>query len=51
MKDSFAPASRVIMVTAALVIIIAGMKLAAPLLVPFLLSIFIAVISFPLLSW
>jgi predicted PurR-regulated permease PerM len=50
MKDSFAPASRVIMVTAALVIIIAGMKLSAPLLVPFLLSIFIAVISFPLMS-
>jgi predicted PurR-regulated permease PerM len=50
MKDSFAPASRAIMVTAALVIIIAGMKLAAPLLVPFLLSIFIAVISFPLMS-
>jgi len=50
MKDSFAPASRAIMVTAALVIIIAGMKLAAPLLVPFFLSIFIAVISFPLMS-
>ena len=50
MKDSFAPASRAIMVTAALVIIIAGMKLSAPLLVPFLLSIFIAVISFPLMS-
>ena len=50
MNDSFAPASRAILVTAALVIIIAGMKIAAPLLVPFLLSIFIAVISFPLMS-
>ena len=50
MNDSFAPASRAILVTASLVIIIAGMKIAAPLLVPFLLSIFIAVISFPLMS-
>ena len=38
------------MVSAALVIVIAGMKYAAPLLVPFLLSAFIAVISFPLMS-
>jgi len=50
MKDSFAPASRAIIITAALVIIVAGMKQAAPLLVPFLLAIFIAVISFPLMS-
>ncbi|MBT8118450.1 MAG: AI-2E family transporter [Gammaproteobacteria bacterium] len=50
MTDTFAPASRAIIITAALVIIIAGMKQAAPLLVPFLLSIFIAVISFPLMS-
>ncbi len=38
------------MVSAALVIVIAGLKYAAPLLVPFLLSVFIAVISFPLMS-
>jgi len=50
-KDSFAPTSRAIIVSAALVILIAGMKQAAPLLVPFLLAIFIAVISFPLMSW
>ena len=50
MTDSFAPASRAIIITAALIIIIAGMKQAASLLVPFLLSIFIAVISFPLMS-
>ena len=50
MTQSFSPASRSIMVTAALVIVIAGMKYAAPLLVPFLLSVFIAVISFPLMS-
>ncbi len=50
MTQSFSPTSRAIMVTAALVIVIAGMKYAAPLLVPFLLSAFIAVISFPLMS-
>lgn len=50
MKSTFAPASRAIIICAALVIIIAGMKQAAALLVPFLLSIFIAVISFPLMS-
>ncbi len=50
MTQSFSPASRAIMVSAALVIVIAGMKYAAPLLVPFLLSVFIAVISFPLMS-
>ena len=50
MTQSFSPASRTIMVSAALVIVIAGMKYAAPLLVPFLLSAFIAVISFPLMS-
>ncbi len=50
MEPTFSPASRTIMVMAALVIVIAGMKLAAPLLVPFLLSIFIAVICFPLMS-
>lgn len=50
MTETFSPASRAIIVIAALVIIIAGMKQAAALLVPFLLSIFIAVISFPLMS-
>ena len=50
MTDSFTQASRAIIITAALIIIIAGMKQAASLLVPFLLSIFIAVISFPLMS-
>ena len=50
MTQSFSPASRAIMVSAALVIVIAGMKYAASLLVPFLLSAFLAIISFPLMS-
>jgi predicted PurR-regulated permease PerM len=37
------------MVSAALVIVIAGLKQAAPLIVPFLLAVFIAIISFPLM--
>ncbi len=48
--NSFSPASRAIMVSASIVVVIAGMKYAAPLLVPFLLAVFIAVISFPLMS-
>ncbi|MFV2005173.1 MAG: AI-2E family transporter [Gammaproteobacteria bacterium] len=50
MTNSFSPVSRALIVSAALVVIIAGMKQAAPLLVPFLLAVFIAVISFPLMS-
>ncbi len=50
MTKSFSPASRALIVSAALVIVIGGMKYAAPLLVPFLLAVFIAVISYPLMS-
>ena len=47
MTNNFSPASRVLLVSAAVIIIIAGLKQSAPLIVPFLLSVFIAVISFP----
>jgi len=50
MATSFSSSARAVIVTAALFIIIAGMKLAAALLVPLLLSIFIAVICFPLMA-
>ena len=50
MNNSFSSVSRAIIVTAALVIVIAGMKYAESLLVPFLLAAFIAVISYPLVS-
>lgn len=50
MQDTgFSKTSRVILVAAAIVIVIAGMKQAAPLLVPFFLSIFIAILCFPLM--
>jgi len=50
MTASFSPAARAVIVTAALVIIVAGMKLAAVLLAPLLLAVFIAVICFPLMT-
>lgn len=49
MNHSFSPASRTLIVAAAVIVIIAGMKQSAPLIVPFLLSVFIAVICFPLM--
>lgn len=49
MSQSFSSASRALIVAAAVIVIFAGMKQAAPLIVPFLLSVFIAVISFPLM--
>ena len=49
MATSFSSTARAIIVAAALVIVIAGMKLAASLLVPLLLAVFIAVICFPLM--
>ena len=49
MTQSFSSASRALIVAAAVIVIIAGMRQSAPLIVPFLLSVFIAVISFPLM--
>lgn len=43
--------SQSLILMAAFVIIVAGMKLAAPMLVPFLLSVFIAIICAPPLVW
>ncbi|MBK1644607.1 hypothetical protein CKO25_08080 [Thiocapsa imhoffii] len=43
--------SRALIVAAALAIVIGMTKLAAPLLIPILLAIFVAIISTPLLNW
>jgi len=43
--------TRFLFMAAALVIVIAGIRMASPILVPFLLSLFIAIISGPPLSW
>lgn len=44
-------AARFLVTVAAIVIIVAGMKAAQSIMVPFLLSVFIAIISGPLLFW
>jgi len=49
MTQTFSSTSRALIVAAAVIVVIAGMKQSAPLIVPFLLSVFIAVISFPLM--
>lgn len=48
---SMSPASRFLIILAAFVVVIAGMKAAESLLVPFLLSLFIAIVSSPPLMW
>lgn len=50
MDDHFSQASRTVLVLAAVIIVIAGMKQSASLLVPFLLSVFIAVLSLPAMN-
>lgn len=45
------PIARFLIITAAFIIVVAGMQSAEELLVPFLLSLFIAVISSPPLVW
>ncbi len=50
MTDHFSQVSRTVLVLAAVIIIIAGMKVSASLLVPFLLSVFIAVLSLPAMN-
>jgi len=44
-------AARALMISASFVIVIAGMRAAEPMLVPFLLSVFIAVIAGPPMFW
>ncbi|MEM0514364.1 AI-2E family transporter [Pseudoalteromonas sp. YIC-827] len=47
---SFIGASKSLMVLASLVIVLAGIKIASPLVIPFILSVFIAVICSPLIN-
>jgi AI-2 transport protein TqsA len=43
--------SRFLITTASFIIVVAGMKAATPILIPFILAIFIAIICAPLLYW
>ncbi|OUS13141.1 hypothetical protein A9Q89_03890 [Gammaproteobacteria bacterium 53_120_T64] len=49
--NNMSTATRVTFFSAAFVVVVAGLKAAEPLLVPFLLSVFIALICSPLLVW
>ncbi|MFT5332040.1 MAG: AI-2 transport protein TqsA [Porticoccaceae bacterium] len=51
MNEKLPPFSRFLVVAAAFVIVVSGLKMAGPLLVPFLLAVFIAMIVSPLLGW
>jgi len=51
MVTKISPMARFLLLGAAFVIVVAGIQHAAPLLVPFLLSIFIALICSPPLEW
>lgn len=49
--EKLSAGARFLLLTAAFVIVVAGMKTASPILIPFLLSIFIAIISAPSLFY
>jgi len=51
MGSNFSAASRALLSAAAFVIVVAGMKAAASLLVPFLLSVLIALVCSPAVAW
>lgn len=51
MGGGLSVAARFLLYGAAFVVVVAGMKAAAPLLVPFLLAIFIALICAPPIAW
>ena len=51
MSSGISLAARFLLYGAAFVVLVAGMKTAAPLLVPFLLAIFIALICAPPIAW
>jgi len=51
MGNFSSPISRFLLVTAAFIVVVAGMRAAESLLVPFFLSLFIAIICTPLLGF
>jgi len=51
MEEHFSKAARLLVVGASFVVVIAGMRLAAPILVPFLLALFLALLCLPVVRW
>ena len=50
-KTQLSPSLKTALMLASLVIILAGIKTASPVIVPFILSVFIAIICNPALAW
>ena len=51
MIDKPSPIAKFLVLSTAFVVVVSGLKMAGPLLVPFLLAVFIAMIVSPLLNW
>ncbi len=45
------PGVRFLLIAASLVVVVAGLRAAAPVVLPFLMSLFLAILSLPLLVW
>lgn len=45
------PGARLLLVGASVVVVVAGLKVAAPILLPFALALFLAVVSLPVMFW
>ena len=43
--------ARVLLIVASLVIVVAGLKAASTVILPFLIAIFLAILTLPLLNW
>lgn len=50
-KHKAAEASKILMVLASVVLVVAGMKASADFIVPVLLAFFVATVSFPIMNW
>ena len=49
--DGHSPGSRYLLTFACIIVVIAGLQAAAPILIPFLLAVFVAILSLPLLAF
>lgn len=50
-RDETAQTGRALLIAAAIVVVVAGLKAARPILEPLLLGLFLALLSFPVLEW
>lgn len=50
-KEIWGPGARFFLIAAGVVVVVAGLRAAAPILLPFSLALFLAVLSLPILYW